>query len=207
MRINTPIILIILTLILFSCSTNRNSYIYPFEYLKWINTHNTKLSKDTIIGDYDFLFQYKPLNYLVLSDLNSINEVKSAMFDSVLQEYKGVQYYLLRIKPLEQFADNKYLLNKETVFDKEIEYFAFHMKQDLKLVEANDTLPCMMFNYDRVYRNAPYYTFLLGFEQKEVAVLTDKTLLFNDKKIGVGLISIIISKDSLNQEPKIKFKK
>jgi hypothetical protein len=91
-------------------------------------------------------------------------------------------------------------------FTSRLAYFTGIMQQDIFLVEGKDTLPCLLYHFERTYGVDPRSTFLLGFPLAQVKneAMVDKTLFFDDRGLGSGPVMISISNENLNTLPSLK---
>jgi hypothetical protein len=122
-----------------------------------------------------------------------------------IKEYEGMDYFSFRIK---SNGEQEELLRKgirdESEYYSRLEYFSFRMQQDFKLISGTDTADCALFHYERVYGLAPHASFVLGFPKSADTKIRTKQILFEDKTFNMGNIYITISKEKLNDIPKLE---
>jgi hypothetical protein len=181
----------------------------PTDYINWVENADNGFAVTKQLSKYKFELQYKPLEYVVLQDnygkLFSEKEMKKSMRD-----IEDMQYFTFRISD-ENGGD---LLRDEITaveqFSSRLAYFSSEMQKDVKLIESNDTLPCLLFHFERTYGVDPRSTFVLGFPlgKKDgkggMPAETDKVFLFDDHQLGAGPIYMTISADKINQVPFLK---
>jgi hypothetical protein len=198
---------IIIIQILLCLSVQAQKRLLPADYIRWVNDTVNGLVKDTVVGDYRFTLMYRPAEMMLLKDTQS-KTLRKADIKAMKKDYAGVLYFVLHITPLKNAVIPGLLpaLQRKSIFDSEVNYFSFGMQQDVKLVERNDTLPCLSFTYERTFEYAPYYSFLLVFEDKNNKNI-DKTFVYNDKLLGTGIVRLRFSGEKFQKIPKIKIKK
>lgn len=94
-------------------------------------------------------------------------------------------------------------LNSREEYDRRVKYFSFGMQQDIRLVDGQDTLPCVMYHFERAYDVTPVCTLLLGFERADKNAERPKTLLFYDKVFNNGLLKFTFKENRLQTLPKL----
>lgn len=188
----------------------------PVEYVKWVEDVGNELVVKKIIGDYVFALQYKPLDYSVLKAERNLNISKQEL-NSKTTEIEGLQYFTFQISTKE---GNGELLksgisgkDEKVEYEKRIDYFSSKMQNDIKLIDGQDTLPCVLFHFERTYNLTPYSNFNLGFEYGSEekssgatrAPLTykSKRLLYNDHAFNVGAVELMIKEENLNKIPNL----
>lgn len=188
-------------LLLFSCSRDK---LTPGEYIHWVTDKSNGLLTETAIGSYTFFLQYKPLDYVSLQERKGENLVKDSL-EKTKKELEDLQYYTFKIRS----ADNNEVMAVQTENDPEyysrLEYFMGVMQDDIVLVEGKDTLPCLLFHFERNYGLSPDNSFVLAFEkQKAQKNSSDRTLVFNDQVLGTGPVHLTIKGKSIDNIPELK---
>lgn len=169
------------------------------EYIQWVESADNGLRVKKTISDYTFEVQYKPLDYVVLQDQKR-NNLKPAELVTEKNAISDMQYYTFRIEVPKGQDANKFGLNGDQEFYARLEYFSLEMQQDLLLIENGDTLPCLMFHYERTYGIDPRATFVMAFPANRNKP-ADKTFLFSGDRLGVGPVLITISGNDIKNTP------
>lgn len=195
------ILFVSISILILSCEKKE---LGSMEFIQWIENEDNGLKVSKKIDDYDFTLQYKPLEYIFLLENKSLNPSKEA-FSNRKSEMEGMQYYTLRINS----EKNRELMNvgiqKEEDYYRKLEYFTSYMQGDISLIQDGDTLPCLLFHFERNYGLSPNNDFVLGFEQSEEEKKGDRTLIFNDQVLGTGTVKLSISNNDILQVPKLRF--
>ena len=162
------------------------------------------LKKIETIGDYEFTIQYKPVDYVALVEGRNLN-VSQEDLDQKAEELADFQYYNFRIKTnvaTELLASN---ITEEDEYYGRLNYFVGHAQDDLQLYEGNDTIPCSLYLFERNYGLAPYNDIVIGFKSSNTT--DDKTIVFNDRVLGVGPVKFKIKSNDLANIPNLKTNK
>jgi len=175
----------------------------PGQYVQWVEAKENGLRKEKVIDDIIYSGQYKPCNYVICEE-----ERTNSLADSTLKkktgELNGMQYYNLRIEIKDGHGELlKYGIASADEYKERLNYFAFGMQNDVKLVEGNDTVPCLLFHYERTYDVVPYGTFLLAFPLPKNAA-TDRTLIFFDHGFNKGIIKLFYRGVDINNQPQLE---
>ncbi len=176
----------------------------PKSYMAWVRDGDNGLKRDKTVGEITFSIQYKPLEYIVC-----LEEKKDKIAESLVQqkvsELSDMQYFDLSISLNEGRRELlKYQLSSPQQYNERVNYFAFAMQKDIVLVQGDDTLPCVLYHFERAYDVTPSSTFLLGFSLNRHAHFEDKTLILYDKTFDKGTIKIAFDKDEFTKIPRLK---
>lgn len=171
-------------------------------YTTYIEEKANGLIKEKQISDFTFSLFYKPLEYQALVGLKNQHPAK-ADFDREMSEIKDMQYFTFKIE-VANFNQEllKYNLESPEQYEQRVNYFAFKIQNDFKLIEGKDTLDCELFHFERNYGVAPTAHFVLAFPAIQNGnKIFDKTLSYDDKTFGMGTININIDKTQLAKLP------
>ena len=169
----------------------------PQKLISFIDNNENGYIKSKKIGVITYMSVLKPTDYLLakkkLSDNNSTYKKT---------DFEDLQYFDLRIK-IDDFKMEfiKYNLGSVEEYQERINYCAFNMQNDIKLIDGNDTLNCVLFHFERAFDIAPYGHFMLGFENKNKKSIQAKTLCFDDKLFNNGIIKFTYTPSFLAKEP------
>ncbi|MGZ4041849.1 MAG: hypothetical protein ACXVO9_01520 [Bacteroidia bacterium] len=175
----------------------------PAEFVKWCRDEENGLLKSKEIGDITFSLQFKPAEYVICMEQKT-NMLSSKVLSEGLNELDGMDYYDFKIEITSGEGELlKHNSSSVAGYNERVNYFAFEMQKDLKLINGTDTLDCKLFHFERAYDVAPYTVFLMAFpkirnENKEVV------FLYEDKVFKKGIIKFTYSKEELTQIPKLK---
>lgn len=188
-------------------STNReNKTVSKSEYKKIIEEELEDLKEEKSIGDYRFSFEYRPIEQIILkeSDETTINQT---FFDEEKRKLEDLQYYTMRILPDNNTEDVlKTGLENRSGFDERLNYFSFNMQHDIYLVDKGDTLPCILFHFERTFGVTGDCSFSLAFKNKineqTKNISGSRTLVYKDKVLGCGIVKLSIKEKNIRKIPK-----
>lgn len=173
------------------------------EYVEWVEAPGNGLHASRTAGGYVFDVQYKPAEYVVLREQLLMPASEAEMKDETAQ-LADMQYFTFRISR----EDSKDLLQDDVAtsedYSSRLVYFTGAMQHDLSLVQNGDTLPCMLFHFERTFGVDARSTFLLGFPQTGNETASDKTFVFEDHELGTGPVLVTIEKESIKNIPLLK---
>jgi len=192
------ILLLPLLLLVRSCGEKQS--LSPADYVRWVEDESNGLQVRKRIGAYEYTLQFRPHDYVALKDHGPAG-LSPALMEEEKTAMADMQYFTLRIAA-EDHADDllKYDTGDDQDYFSRLEYFSAAMQNDLSLAEGKDTLPCLLFHYERTYGIDPHSTFLLAFPKSKYAA-SDKRLIWNDRVLGSGPVHLLIKAENLNRIP------
>jgi hypothetical protein len=176
----------------------------PAKYIKWVESTHNGLRLNKTVGNYSFVLQYAPHEYLALRQENP-DSVKKERIDSHLEELEGFYYLNLRMSGSDGRTS---VLSMDIASEEEyyyrLNYFVSQAQQDIVLVEGTDSLPCALYLFERTYDTSPYNTLVMGFKKKTQEKLHDNlTFIFREQILGVGTLKFEIAKKNIYNVPKL----
>ncbi len=173
----------------------------PEELAGYVNNRENGLTQSRKIGPYILEAQYKPVDFISL--LEKENDLTESYLNKRRKELKGLQYYKLRLASADPHQRVMDIGNySEQDYYNKIYYFGLEMQQDIKLLESDDTLKCVLFHFERNYDLAPYVDFNLGFEKNTAP--GDRELILMAHKIGLGTVKFRFKAAAIHNIPTIK---
>jgi hypothetical protein len=174
----------------------------PEQYVTWIQQGSNGLKKEKTINDIIYSAQYKPLPYIICEE-----ERTAQIADSTLRKKTNqlgdMQYYNFKIELKEAQTELiKYGISTTTDYAARVNYFSFDMQRDIKLVQGGDTLPCLLYHYERVYNTGNFGMFSLGFAKGKA--LNDRTLIFFDHGFNKGIIKFFFAGTDIKNQPQLE---
>lgn len=191
-------------LLIRNCSRTQLS-LSPADYVSWVEDEQNGFCPSKKIGQLQFDLQYKPLEYIVLKD-NAGAKLSSAEMKKQVSDISDMQYFTFRIAS-EKGGD---LLRSDAMemaeFSNRLAYFSSGMQKDIRLIEGNDTLSCLLFHFERSFGIDPRSTFVIGFplgkKDGPGGISTaDKIFLFDDHELGAGPVMLAIQARQISMLP------
>ena len=173
----------------------RNMTLAPNDYTAYCENQTNGLIQTKEVGNFLFSAFYKPLNYLAIKEFKTTDSINKKLFDASVKEYGDLTYFSFKIQNTsEQGELLKMNISSDNEYYGRLEYMAFKMQQDFKLIQEKDTLNCSLYHFERVYGLAPHATFVLAFPKTNTQ--KEMKLWYHDKFFNTGIIM-------LNFEPEI----
>ncbi|MGB0175701.1 MAG: hypothetical protein ACPF9D_00955 [Owenweeksia sp.] len=191
------------TLLLFSFLLVSCTQKLPVEdFVAWHNQEDNGLYESTESGGYRFQLQYCPHELVALRNASEISNINKEDFVEEVEELKGYQFFNLRISSLSNADFLRTNLSSQEEYYQRIAYFSSFAQTDFKLVEARDTLECIMYHFERNYGIQPFQTVLLGFKNTTDPP-EDKEVVYLDRILGLDPVRIKIESKNLKHIPKL----
>ena len=167
--------------------------------------HNTNLNYSKKINDINYTLNYISNEQMALKQINDLSSLNQVQFDSIVHNYDSLLFFNLEIS-IDNFNDDllKYNLKGDVEFNYSqlVEYYSFKMQKDINLVQNNrDTIPCVLYHYERNYGISPKTTIMLGF--KPVS-LKNMVFVYENKHLNTGTIKFAIQEKEIVNHPHIK---
>lgn len=188
---------------LYSCG---KSTLVASDYVSWVNDPTNGLLKHKMITPLEVELLYKPIPYIIANEQRT-NEINKEAYEARFKKLEGLQYYTLKLSIVGQEQDvTNFQVMDQTQQQDRLAYLSFAMQEDIKLVEGNDTLPCVLYHFERSYDVTAFRTFVLAFEQRATHKEEDKTLVLDLAYFKTGPIKINYNRSDLSQIPNLKLK-
>lgn len=122
----------------------------PEKYIEWVQNPENGLRKQVTYQDFVVDVQYKPTEYMLLTSHGADKSDKSAL--------DSMQYYNLSIRVPKEFCQQ--MENNQDLRD----YLSYRLQEDIYIKQGNDSLPCVLFHYERTLAMKCVASYILGFE-------------------------------------------
>ncbi len=190
-----------LPFLVFLCLACRSDYL-PSEIIQYSNDPENGLRIVKQIGDLEFDLLYQTPAYIIANDERS-NEISTATFNDHLEELQDLQYLRLKIGVKNgQGNITTYQVANPEAQQNRLYYLSYRFKDDLTLIQGQDTLRASFCHFERNYDLAPHRSFVLGFPQTDD--LADRQLLINSSELGTGPMKFKITQKAIDRIPGIK---
>lgn len=172
----------------------------PQKYIKWVEDKGNGLIEKKQIDNFMFTLQYIPKDYMMLKEDPALSDSK---LHEKSKELGDLQYFTFTISSVDEKDVMESGIVSQEEYQKRIEYFSFQMQNDLKLIDGNDTLECVLFNFERTFGIQPQCRFNLAFESVRKSG-EYKTMVFNDQVLGLGTVKLSLLTKNLENIPHLK---
>ena len=168
--------------------------------LDYVTNQANGYYKSKQIDEINFSLLRKPKDYIkALKQLKSNEEVNL--------EKDDLQYFDLRIK-VDHFNMEfmKYNLPSSNDYGTRVSYYAFEFQKKIFLIDGKDTLPCVLYHFERTYDITPFGHFTLAFPpSKNKTQICAKTVFFPDEIFHKGIIKFTYIPENLIKVPKLNY--
>jgi hypothetical protein len=192
------IILIVLAISLLSC----NNKLGPKSYLQWFKEDGARITKE--VGNYRLVLVPLTAEYLALKSLDNTENLSKEKFSEKLKNYEGLKFFLFRIGTKK--GNNSALYNNEYGYAEyayKLDYLTFGAQNDYKLVAGNDTMNCVLYNFENNFNTSPNNDVLLAFKDNNKPA-DDYVFQWNDRVLGIGTVNINVSKSTIEDLPELE---
>lgn len=186
-----------------SCQTEKLS---PELYVDYINSNDNGFVKVEQMNGVVFSLQYRPVDYDCIQQLG-YDKLTSDLLDKCKQESSGVYQFVLRIGSEDHKSDPLTLhITSENEYYNRLSYYnGEDMKEDLLLIQGNDTMTCVFTHFERSFHMSQYNQVLISFQRKmgKENDKDDLVLLLNERIYNIGTIKFRFDIDDITK-PEIK---
>ncbi len=187
-------------LLISSCAKKQ---LEPKELLEFIEDDSNGFVQTKTIDEYTFKVMYQPIEYIVLKEIKD-NILTKKIIEEKKKELDNLQYFLLEIEiPSEKGDLLKYNLTDNNEYYYRLKYFSFDMQNDIQLIENKDTLPCVLYHFERTYGLTSKCKITLAFENSP-KTNTNKIFVLNENVLGVGIVKLQFDYKELLNIPELK---
>lgn len=189
-------------LIFLGVSCGRSS-LTPAEYIAWLDTYENGLVKDYKQDNIRLTCQYMSPAYAVLKQ-NDPNNLKEQEINQNIGEVSDLVQFKLKFENTKtnNFLKDNYTTTEE--FNTRSTYLSYDIRTDLRLVNGEDTVTCVLNHHERTYGNTPYETLLISFPNSSTEK-NDLELIFDDRVFGLGRVKFFFEKEVLESIPELVF--
>jgi hypothetical protein len=186
----------------------RNQGLEPAEYIKWLEDPKNGLLVKGITDDEKFQLnlQYTPNEVLAFQSLTPEQRanISGSRWDSLVNSYNKIDYFKLDISsttlqdPLTE--DTK---AKEDYYEK-LNYLTFDMQHKISLVCQKDTLPCVLYHYERTYNTTNFCRVMLAFDTEKIDRTAPRQLIIQDDRLGIDTVGFSFANAKFKEIPNLK---
>jgi regulatory protein YycI of two-component signal transduction system YycFG len=171
----------------------------PIEYVRWVEDKKNGLRITHQEGAFFYELQYQPLEYLVVMQERT-EQIEASLLKEEMDKRGDLQYFKLKMYT----EKGKGLLSRDelNIENKEL-YLLSGLQQEMMLLQAGDTLRCVMFHFESSNNLVPYDQCMLAFEEPSDSK-TDILFIYRTNKYENGGVRIPIKRENINRIPQLK---
>ncbi len=142
---------------------------------------------------------------IALKQTEDVSKINQAKFDSLVRNYDSLVFFNLEIS-IDDFNEEllKYKLEGDidAAYNERVDYYAFKMQKDINIVLAEkDTIPCVLYHFERSYGISPKTDFMIGFK---LSKFKDAVFVYDNTFLKTGIIKFALNEQELLNHPHIK---
>lgn len=169
----------------------------PTELMQFVNSEEHGLLRKKVVSPVSMEVLYKPIDYIIAQEFRR-KPLNEAAYEQRKKALEGAQYFNLKLT-IDNFAQRQHT-DKQFLY-----YLSYQMKNDIRLIEGQDTLAPILYHFERSYDIAAHRTFVLAFEASEKETVQDKTFILDSEPLNTGPMKISFLASDLTNTPTIKF--
>ena len=180
------------------------STVPPSELVSYVKNPENGLNKNKKMGPLNMELQYKPIPFVISNELRR-NTISSDEYQTRFDDLKGLQYYNLKLSISQKGMDvTNFNVADMGAQQERLQYLAFGMQHDIRLVQGSDTLRPVLYHFERSFNLTPHRTFVLAFEETESIADNDKVFILDSPIFNTGPMKLSIRKEAIQNIPNIK---
>jgi hypothetical protein len=175
-------------------------------YGSYINNSANGLIQTSICGDITFTSEFKPAEYLAISEIKKHNlEVNDVNYNKALEEKVNTKTFFLKIKSKLQSDFLKDGLKNKDDYYLRLNYYNSEINADISLIQGTDTINCLYSYFQRNFNIGSESTIIIGFEDKHSNKTNeDLRLIVNERALGCGMLDFRIKNEDILKIPQVK---
>jgi len=190
---------IVLCFLLYGC---KESVSYT-DYNNWVLNPSNGLYKTTEQQGLNVEVLNKPIPYIIGKEFKS-QKLSASDYNKRTSELREMQYFDLKISPTNGQPMTSYLASDQNEQQANLYYLSYEMQKDIKLIEGQDTLPCLLYHYERYYQLDKQTVITLAFPQKKGNSNFNKKLSIHPRIWAENSIEIEFQHKDLKNIPALK---
>jgi len=192
-----------MALLAFACARDTSRELDKSAFVGWFSD-NEQASLHKKIGTVDYSLTYVPADYMIATNhRNELETMRSSERDSMRAEYNAYNYFIYQIT-IDNFNQElaRYELASPEAYQERIDYYTFRMQEDLKALVDGDTLPCVVYHFERNFGISPENRFLIGFPKSEAE--KECSILIENKYLKSGPVKFTVTPEYVKNTPLLK---
>ncbi len=197
---STALVCCIIALLFISCATPEAT---QEELVKYVEDEGNGLKIKEEVGEFVFTLQYKPIEYMAINELGNKNGDTTGLAGTK-EALSEMEQFNLTIESKDGKTEmlKNQIQNDEDYF-RRIEYFSMAAEKDIKMISGKDTLPCVLYHFERSYDITPYSKMVIGFKKNAKENIEDRVISFNESILGIGTINFRVKNKDIKNIPQL----
>lgn len=174
---------------------------------EFVKEQKETLTYEKKIKEVNYKLYYISNEQMALKQINDISKINQTQYDSIVRNYDSLLFFNLEID-IDNFNGEllQYKLDEdaEASYNDRVDYYAFRMQKNISIVlNERDTIPCMLYHFERNYGISPKSNFMIGFKTPSIK---NAVFVYENKCLKTGPIKFALQEKSIVHHPHIKIK-
>ncbi len=175
------------------------------EYVRYIKDEQNGLSKQISVGDWVYMFQYKPVEYILLLENN---EEASAEENGRRKMLNGAVWFNISFRRVDNdISPLRFGISSPEEYEQRLMYFLNNAQKQITLIYGKgDTLSQIGYLFENNFNLTPHETMVVGFDLPgdQQYPTEDMQLCFNDRTFNNGILKVLYKKADVKRIPELK---
>lgn len=169
------------------------------QYMAYVNDAKNGLVKTVVVGQWEYLVQYRPHDYMVMSEQLNIGQINDR-----LKQLEGTAWFNISFKnTVNNVSSLRADVTSKEMYDERLNYFNNEAVKDISMIYGKDTLYPASYLFENNYNLTPQETMVVGFTLPDKIPLQDMQIIYNDKVYKNGIVKAKITKDAIEHTPSL----
>ena len=193
--------LILIPFLLFSCG---KKHLEEAQLRAYVADPDNGLVKEKLAGTASIMVSYRPVDFMILQEVNGQAFFNHKVADSLKQSYAASSYFILNISKDNQSLEVNSAGNPHE-YESLLAYLGGEISNDVWLASATDTIATTGHIYTNFYNTTAATTLLFAFENKKLKDAETLSFLFQGNKLGLGFQAFTFDSDDIKNIPALIF--
>lgn len=159
------------------------------------------LRKEKTLGAVKMELSYRPAAWLAHQELKG--KGNGASFEETQKRFEGQHHFRLRLESAVEGVNVQEVgVSSAEEMESRKYFMMFGMKDHLKMVCGNDTIPCAFYHFEQTYGLAPHADILIAFDGCGEG--KDCQVLVGEIGFHTGLTKFLFTGDALSRIPELE---
>lgn len=172
------------------------------EYTNYVEDTGNGLKKELKINGWEYLIQYKPINYLLCKENQSLSSARAKNLQGTLWFTVQFRYTKANVPAL------KIDVQSLDEYNQRLNYYLNQAQGDIEIEYGGAVLYPISYLFETNYGLTPHETMVVGFALPNEAtdIKHDVVFKFHDKIFKNGIIKTSIALSDIKKIPQLNFK-
>lgn len=169
--------------------------------MEYVTNPENGLNREKSIGNIRLGIQYKPHMFMILQ--NNRGDISDEKYEQDMETFSGLEHFTMKLGVADGTRNIvDYGISDMEGMQERLEYLSFGMQNDIRMTVGTDTLPCVLYHFERSYDLTPHRNFVLGFEDRNLE--GDRIIIWDSPEFGTGPVRIAFGAEDIRAIPQLK---